>query len=316
MDFRAHIRYLAQDKQRILEIGPSYNPILPKKDGFKVFVVDHATQDELVAKYQAYGVADTSSIEQVDFVTIDLSTLQGEEKFDLIVASHLIEHTPDLIKFVKDCSSLLTDTGTLALLVPDKRYCFDALRPLTSPGAVIDAHLHHQTRHVGGLLDHYSYFVRNNGQMAWGSQEPLALETIHSAEICKDALEKCLSSDGYMDAHKWVFTPSSFRFLIQELYDYHLIDMRIDQSHDTLGFEFFATLNRQSTHAPEDKLVLLQTIQQEETLTTPLARIIQKAADTLGIQASSIEEAAEHVVRHALQSRESPKIELTDSATP
>jgi len=315
MDFRQHIRNIAQHRQRALEIGPSYNPILPKKDGFRVFVVDHATQQELIEKYRAFGVTDTSNIESVDFVTIDLSTLRGEEKFDLIVASHLIEHTPDLIKFINDCSALLTDTGTLALLVPDKRYCFDAFRPLSTPGAVLDSHLHRQTRHVGGLLDHYSYFVRNNGQMAWGDQQPFALEAIHSTEICRSALDQCLASDTYTDAHKWVFTPSSFRFLIQELADYQLIDMRLDQYHETLGFEFFATLSHQSSRDSENKLALLQEIQREEVWATPLARIIREAAAELGIEASSIEVVAEELVQRARQ-QELSRSALTDSAAP
>ena len=33
-----------------LEIGPSHNPIAPKKNGYKVHVLDHGTAEDLRAK--------------------------------------------------------------------------------------------------------------------------------------------------------------------------------------------------------------------------------------------------------------------------
>ena len=59
--------------------------------------------------------------------------------YDWIVASHLVEHTPDLIGFLNDCDSLLKENGVLSLAIPDQRYCFDYFRPLTGIGHVIDA---------------------------------------------------------------------------------------------------------------------------------------------------------------------------------
>ena len=38
---------------RIIEIGPSHAPIAPKRAGWNSFVVDHADQAELRAKYRA-----------------------------------------------------------------------------------------------------------------------------------------------------------------------------------------------------------------------------------------------------------------------
>ncbi|KRV73432.1 class I SAM-dependent methyltransferase [Pseudomonas citronellolis] len=297
MDFRQKIVSIAQDKSRILEVGPSYNPILPKSKGFNVFIVDHADQETLVRKYQAYGV-DTSSIEPVDFITTDLASLQAEgHRFDLIVASHVIEHSTDLIKFLNDCSSLLAEDGTLALLVPDKRYCFDTFRPLSSPGAAINAHYNKQSRHIGGLLDHYTYFTRNDGKMAWGDQDELTLSAIHSADICRNTLRQCLASSDYMDAHEWTFTPTSFRFMIQELVSYDLVDIRISEYHDTLGYEFFALLSRNTALPESDKFELLEEIRQEEFSVTPAAKAIREAAALLDVRADNLESMASLVVQ-------------------
>jgi hypothetical protein len=50
-----------------LEIGPSHNPIAPKKKGFNVHILDHASAAELRNKYQGHEV-NLDSIEEVDFV--------------------------------------------------------------------------------------------------------------------------------------------------------------------------------------------------------------------------------------------------------
>ena len=35
-----------------IEIGPGYNPIAPKKDGYKVHTIDHMSKAQLVEKYK------------------------------------------------------------------------------------------------------------------------------------------------------------------------------------------------------------------------------------------------------------------------
>lgn len=50
-----------------LEIGPSHNPIAPKKQGYTVHILDHASADELRTKYKGHDV-NLENIEEVDFV--------------------------------------------------------------------------------------------------------------------------------------------------------------------------------------------------------------------------------------------------------
>jgi len=50
-----------------VEIGPSHNPIAPKREGFKVHIIDHTTREQLVHKYRTEPVA-LDNIEEVDFV--------------------------------------------------------------------------------------------------------------------------------------------------------------------------------------------------------------------------------------------------------
>jgi SAM-dependent methyltransferase len=151
MDFRQCIRELVRRGDAILEIGPSYNPIFPKKSGHNVVIMDHADRAQLVAKYEAFGVS-SDLIEEVDFVTTNIRDVHSQNAFALIVASHVIEHTTDIVEFLQSCESKLQPEGRLALLVPDKRQCFDCFRPLSSPGAMLDAHFSKSQIHLGALV--------------------------------------------------------------------------------------------------------------------------------------------------------------------
>jgi len=130
-----------------LEIGPSHRPIAPKRSGFNVRILDHLDASGLRAKYADHGV-DTSAIEEVDYIWRGepLEQLVGGVRFQWIVASHVIEHVPDLIGFLNSCERILAHGGLLSLAVPDKRYCFDCQRENSSLARVIDAGLMRPTQ--------------------------------------------------------------------------------------------------------------------------------------------------------------------------
>jgi SAM-dependent methyltransferase len=149
MDFRSHIRATVSKMQRGIEIGASYAPILPKAEGYGVYVVDHASHDELRSKYGAMGV-DTSRIEPVDAIDDGgefTQLLEDGQHFDYIVASHVFEHLPDPIHFLQRCDRALGEHGRLILLIPDRRFTFDYLRPVSTTGQLLRAYLAEQRRH-------------------------------------------------------------------------------------------------------------------------------------------------------------------------
>src|SRR3954469_1220921 len=128
MNRQAVIRSLFDTSGRGLEIGPSYSPIVAKRDGFDIEIVDHASAEELRAKYAQEPNVDASCIEEVDYVWEGrpLTEVTGARgRYDYVVASHVIEHTPDMLGFLEECDGMLKPTGVLVLAVPDKRRCFD-----------------------------------------------------------------------------------------------------------------------------------------------------------------------------------------------
>jgi SAM-dependent methyltransferase len=262
LDFRNSILALARKEDAILEIGPSYNPIFPKVLGYNSLIMDHANRAELVAKYAAFGVS-TDMIEEVDFVTTDLRGIPEQNMFSLIVASHVVEHTADIIEFLQSCEARLRAEGKLALIVPDKRLCFDCFRPLSSPGAMLDAHFSKSRVHLGALFDHYLYFSRRGGALAWGADCNEAHEVIHTTAQCRAALESAIQAAAYVDAHKWVFTPMSFRFAVSELRAAGFSNLGLETLTPTQGYEFMVVLSCSAASEPLSRRDLLLGIDAE-----------------------------------------------------
>jgi hypothetical protein len=82
-----------------LEIGPSYNPVAPKSQGYNVETIDHISAAGLKEKYTDDPNINISWIEEVDYVTDGqrITSIIKNKYYDYIVASHAIEHIPDFI---------------------------------------------------------------------------------------------------------------------------------------------------------------------------------------------------------------------------
>lgn len=233
-----------------LEIGPSHRPIAAKRSGFNVRILDHLDAAALRDKYASHGV-DVHAIEEVDYIWTGqpLDELVARESFSWIIASHVIEHVPDLVGFLNACERVLRPGGLLSLAVPDKRYCFDCERENSSLGRVIDVARSRSTNHSPGTAAEYFLKVRSKGgRIAWDDRHSGTLAPVHGLQ---DALRAMVQvQDGhYLDVHAWVFTPDSFRQMIRDLHDLRLIDLHEQYYHPTQGCEFFVTLSKPSSGA-------------------------------------------------------------------
>lgn len=250
-----------------LEIGPSHNPVAPKKAGFNVEVIDHASQEELRKKYEGHGV-DLDAIEPVDYLWRGESyrELVGPEKhYDWIIASHVIEHVPDLAAFINNCSAVLKDDGILSLAVPDSRYCFDQFRPISGLSAVLDAlHAGLKRHSPGSVMECFLNFSEKDGREAWTNKTEGANRLVNAGVEPTEMYRTAMSSTEYIDIHKWCFTPSSFRLIMADLGMLGLIDMKEVNFVGTQGFEFFVAMSKtQEKIDSPDRLSLLESIQQE-----------------------------------------------------
>ena len=232
-----------------LEIGPSYNPIAPKREGWNIQIVDYLSCDELKEKYRAWGV-NVDLIEPVDFI-IEVggglfSTIGKNNFYDYIIASHVIEHSPDPIQFLIDCQSLLKVGGILSLVVPDKRFCFDALKPLSTTGQLLQAYIEKRKRHSPGtIFDAYALHANKNGSIVWpGNEDQSDLTFAHSILEAKALMDEYNSSSNYVDVHAWHFEYLSFKKIILNLLEMKLINMKIDFESGSDGHEFYFSLRK------------------------------------------------------------------------
>lgn len=257
MDFRQAIRSAVGKRSRGIEFGASYAPILPKSEGYQTLVIDHADAETLRSKYRSHGV-DISRIEAVDAIDDggELLALDPAGKgFDFIVASHVFEHLTDPIHFLQRCERALRPGGRIFLLVPDRRFTFDYLRPCSTLGQMLAAYFAGDTRHnAASMYDHYASNSTRGGVQVW-TQGSIGEFAFAGTPLEGYRLAAQAGPD-YIDCHAWVFTPSSFRLIIADLRAIGLVGLSEERFHPSIGCEFFVELSSSPTNPLQDRLTL------------------------------------------------------------
>ncbi|WP_460445738.1 class I SAM-dependent methyltransferase [Angustibacter aerolatus] len=251
---RQHLFATADPSGSALEIGPAHNGILRKRDGYDSRTVDYLDRAGLIEKYKAHENYSPDDIEDVDYVLPPGAKMADviDDRFDLVLASHVIEHTTSLIDFLNECTRLLRPGGVLALVVPDHRYCFDRFRERSSLGSVVDAALHPRAVHTVGTLTEFSInAVKHRGTTSWAPRHRGAYTFAHSPQDVRRHAASALG-DGYVDVHHWVFSPHHLRLMLRDLADLGYVEVREAYWHDTIGHEFFVNLTVRSELGPDD----------------------------------------------------------------
>jgi SAM-dependent methyltransferase len=248
----------ATRSQRILELGPGYNPIAPKSAGWDTHVVDHASREELQRKY-ADAPVDSAAFEEVDTVWTEgllhaAVPLHLLGSFDILVASHGVEHIPDFAGFLVSAERLLRPDGIVSLALPDPRFCFDYYKPHSITGDVLEAFREKRTRHtLRSQWNHKAYATRMDGIEAWGQHAVTKAGFLGPFDDAAALLHLPADSDSaaYTDCHAWQFTPAGFSLIVLELGQLGIADWRIDHLHGPEGCEFMVVLRRGAVHCAD-----------------------------------------------------------------
>jgi 2-polyprenyl-3-methyl-5-hydroxy-6-metoxy-1,4-benzoquinol methylase len=80
-----------------VEVGPILRLVLTKPE-YNVYYADYAPIEHWREEYSKSKMVDINKIPFIDFIIGEkyLDEVAGLEKFDYIIASHVIEHVPDL----------------------------------------------------------------------------------------------------------------------------------------------------------------------------------------------------------------------------
>ena len=232
-----------ESESSILEIGPLNRPLV-KTPNTKYFDL-HPTA-ELKKKAKSEGL-DPETVPHISFSdpTGNLGVI--DEKFNNIVSAHCIEHQPNLISHLVACSNLLTGLSSRYwLVVPDKRYCFDALIPESSIVEVVKAHEEKLTRpSIWKVIEHRALTTHNDPVLHWQNNHGVQnLDILPRFNAAKAEFDN--SQGKYIDVHCWQFTPNSLRGIVDALFKLGMIDFEIEEVWETPenDLEFCAVLKK------------------------------------------------------------------------
>lgn len=234
---------------RGIEFGPLHDPIIdPVEKG--VIYIDHANTKDLKAKYNSDPNVDIREIVQVDFVYSGSKlseTINEIKSLDYVIASHVGEHIPDFISWMIECRTVLRSDGLLVLFLPDKRFCWDAMRPISRASDMIKAHRKKLTRpNLKMIWQAKTQAVSFGNKITWYTfSKPNPQDKFQPVKNTRDLVSsflRYLIKREYLDVHCWVFTSETFQDLIDELGKQKLCDFEVEAVYGPEGNEFIAIL--------------------------------------------------------------------------
>ncbi|CAN5739031.1 hypothetical protein BH11VER1_BH11VER1_08610 [soil metagenome] len=111
-----------------IEIGALHHP-LPVPSGVKVRYVDYKTREQNIRNHPEL---DASKIVETDYVCNgEHLEIIPDETQDFVIANHMVEHCINPLGTIRQFLRVLKPGGLLFISLPDKRYTFDVLRPVT-----------------------------------------------------------------------------------------------------------------------------------------------------------------------------------------
>ncbi|MDP3173958.1 MAG: methyltransferase domain-containing protein, partial [Phenylobacterium sp.] len=241
---------------RGLEIGALNRPVITRDMG-AVEYIDRAPTEELRRWYAINDEVDVDQIVDVDHVwgSQTLFECVGRQRiYDYLVASHVIEHVPDLFGWLGEIASVLADGGIASFVVPDKRFTFDVLRRTSGDSELVDAYVRGLRRpEARQIFDHFYGFRDLGSEAVRGGASPADLPPTHDARELMELCRRTQENGEYIDTHCWVFTPSSFVDALDLGSRLGVLPFEIASVIPTPegSHEFFVALRRLPDSAPE-----------------------------------------------------------------
>lgn len=201
-----------------LELGAQAAPTL-LKDEADIWYLDYETKKEARKNFKDRPEMWKKIVETDILVKTDDYWKYTKQKFDCVIANHVIEHTNDIIYWLQSISRLLKKNGYIFLAIPDKKYSFDKYRSNTTFTHIVtdfflggDRSVPEHSLDIGVMYD-FTYVGEEMNPRKF---------------MNKDTLKGILNNTVGVGMHRHVFEPETFEHKIMApiLYS-ELVDLKI-----------------------------------------------------------------------------------------
>lgn len=283
---------------RGLEIAPLHKPVFSKAT-HNILYTDYVHADELRKKAKDNPHFRPEAVAELDFVWEPGRELKDcvppGISFDYVIASHVIEHVPNLIGWVQQVLDVMPVGGIFALVVPSKDATFDAYRAPTSAADLIDAWIRDisipSPRQVFDCLSHAAEDAEAPvGERAFETGVPFEKAPRRYSD--KEALGFACDTwrnNTYIDLHCSAFTPPSFVQVMNQLVTLGLLNVTLSEPIEQWA-EFYVNLTKRGEPEIRKPPESWQTIRMRQ-LEGDLAHARQAFVDAVAVQQRLIAEA-------------------------
>jgi len=242
--------HLSVKQPKVLEFGAFDNPTYFKSEA-DIEYLDYFSKSELAGLHGATKPERVRNAIEVDHVikAIDFAE-QLPTQFDLLIANHVIEHVPDLIRWLDNASRCLSNSGRIFLSIPHKEYTFDKIRPLTTLSDLLLAYEEKLVAPcVRQVFESLYYYRPIRAEHVWQAASDIpkliGQKRFQTASAAWETAKEKVRSGGLLDVHCTVFTYESFLDLMRELEVAGYTRLRVVDSANIqhLANEFYVLLN-------------------------------------------------------------------------
>lgn len=225
-----------QREDHILELGPLHRPIIGKETYPNAAYCDIRSTEEIKALYsgndylkQTGLYVPVEEIVEIDYV-IHGSYTQSlpNEAFDGVIASHVLEHMPNLIFSLQDIANVLKPGGTFCICYPDLRYSFDHFRTSSSFRDAYPLFLQNNQTNPEMALDFFTNAVaENEASFYWEGEGVDELLPYGTEKEAGEIFQMCMDGKVTDDVHYWPFTDRSFLKFLYDCTRFRLLPYRL-----------------------------------------------------------------------------------------
>jgi len=223
---------IPEQEARIVESGalngPTFRP--GQRD---IRFIDYADRNQLIKETADNPGVRPEEIVHVDYAVPHTNYIEAiDDRFDLAIANHVIEHIPDIANWFINVHGILDDGGLFFLSVPDRRYTFDYLRKETTIVDVVRARSESYTKPtVSMLFEHYYLRRPLSAEQCWNGDYK-DIVTQPGMAIGEALSHAFRAAEAYTSTHCHIFNAASFENLLREMRDLGYAPFDLVEFHD------------------------------------------------------------------------------------